>query len=334
MVAIASTEAIATVVQPTAAALELVRAVDSARAYAAAAKAENTRRAYRVGLAGLRCLVRRARAAGATRGPRGARRLRHRARRLGPQGGRASRGRSPRSRRRTRPRATPRPVRAASCKPSCKGIRRKLGVAQRQAAPVCVPELRAMTATLPDGLRGVRDRAMLLVGFAGAFRRSELVGLDVADLAFDAEGLTVTLRRSKTDQEGAGRKVGVPYGSDPATCPVRALRAWLEATGIEVGALFVGVNRHGRLTGKRLAGVDVARLVKRCAEAAGLDPARFSGHSLRAGLATAAAKAGKSRSARSWRRRGTGRSRWCGATSATRRSSRTTRRRGLGCEAA
>ena len=90
---------------------------------------------------------------------------------------------------------------------------------------------------------GVRDRALLLVGFAGAFRRSELVSLNVRDLKFTNDGLTVTLRRSKTDQEGSGRKVGIPYGSSPETCPVRSLRAWLEASGIESGPVFRPINR-------------------------------------------------------------------------------------------
>lgn len=183
---------------------------------------------------------------------------------------------------------------AAQVQAAMQGIRRTLGVAPEQKAPVLVADLRAMVATLPASLLGNRSRAMLLLGFAGGFRRSELVALDVGDLDFGAEGLTVTLRRSKTDQEGAGRKVGVPYGSDPATCPVRALRAWLGACGRTEGAVFVGLTRHGRLTGERLDGRDVARVVKAAAGAAGLDATRFSGHSLRAGLATSAAKAGKS----------------------------------------
>lgn len=173
------------------------------------------------------------------------------------------------------------------------GIRREIGTAQDQKAPVLVGDLRAMVEQLPDTLHGARNRALLLVGFAGAFRRSELVALDFEDLAFTAEGVVVTIRRSKTDQEGAGRKVAVPFGSDVATCPVRSLKAWLELAGIVAGPVFRSVDRHGRI-GQRLHGADVARTVKRVAKAAGLDPSRFSGHSLRAGLATSAAKAGKS----------------------------------------
>lgn len=175
-----------------------------------------------------------------------------------------------------------------------RGIKRTHGTSQTQKSPVLVQNLRQMVSSLPDNLKGYRDSALLLLGFAGAFRRSELVALNINDLSFDNNGLTVTIRRSKTDQEGAGRKVGIPFGSDKATCPVRAVKAWLEISNINTGAIFIGVNRHGKLTGKRLYGNDVARIVKKCARAAGLDASKFSGHSLRAGLATAAAKAGKS----------------------------------------
>ena len=174
------------------------------------------------------------------------------------------------------------------------GIRRSKGTAQKGKAPARTQEVRAMVATCGDGLLGVRDRALLLLGFAGAFRRSELVGLDCSDLDFGHDGLTVTLRRSKTDQEGAGQKVGIPYGSTPATCPVRNLRAWLDAAQVTAGPVFRGVNRWGQVSAARLTDRAVALVVKRCAEAAGLDPAQYAGHSLRAGLATAAAEAGVS----------------------------------------
>jgi integrase len=172
------------------------------------------------------------------------------------------------------------------------GIRRAKGTAPEGKAPALVADIRRMVATLGEDLAGRRDRALLLVGFAGALRRSELIGLDVADVAFMDEGLVVTLRRSKTDQEGQGTKLGIPYGSRPQTCPVRALRAWLEAAGITGGPVFRPVNRWGQVLPGRLTGTAVALIVKRCAKAAGLDPARYAGHSLRAGLATSAAQAG------------------------------------------
>jgi integrase len=174
-----------------------------------------------------------------------------------------------------------------------RGMRRELGTAQRRVAPVTVPELRAMLDALPDGLAATRDRALLVCGMVGALRRSELVALDVADVAETDKGLVVTVRRSKVDQEAAGAKVPLPRGAHAATCPVRALRAWLDASGVTSGALFRAVDRHGNV-GERLAGADAARIVKRTAARAGLDAATFSGHSLRAGLATQAARSGKS----------------------------------------
>lgn len=174
------------------------------------------------------------------------------------------------------------------------GIRRTLGTAANQKAPVLVADLRRMAATLPEGAKGVRDRALLLVGFAGAFRRSELVAVDFEDLTFGDEGITIAIRRSKTDQEGEGRNVAIPFGSDPGTCPVRSLKVWIELASITEGAVFRSVTKGGKVNGKRLSPRDVARVVKTAAKATGLDSSRFSGHSLRAGLATSAAKAGKS----------------------------------------
>jgi integrase len=133
-----------------------------------------------------------------------------------------------------------------------------------------------------------------LLGFAGAFRRSELVGLDAEDCAFGKDGLTVTLRRSKTDQESQGRKIGIPYGSNPDTCPVRTLQTWIEVASVARGALFSPVSRHGHAQPGRLSPVDVARVVKKLAKRAGLDAALYAGHSLRAGHATSAAIAGAS----------------------------------------
>lgn len=175
------------------------------------------------------------------------------------------------------------------------GIRRKHGVAQRRATPIGAAEIRAIIAKFPVGpLRTVRDRALVLLGFAGAFRRSELVALDVADVAFDlARGVVVTLRRSKTDQTGAGANIAIPYGSHTDVCAVRALRAWIDAIGGSAGPLLRSVDRHGNI-GRRLDGRDVSRIVKMAASRAGIDPTLVSGHSLRAGLATTAALAGKS----------------------------------------
>jgi integrase len=102
------------------------------------------------------------------------------------------------------------------------------------------------------------------------------------------------LRRSKVDQAGAGRKIGVPYGANPDTCPVRTLQGWLEVAAIGGGPLFRSINRHGQVQARGLSDIDVARVVKKLAERAGLDAAKYAGHSLRAGHATAAAIAGAS----------------------------------------
>jgi integrase len=175
-----------------------------------------------------------------------------------------------------------------------KGIRRTKGTAPAQKAAALTDDIRAMVDASDDGLIGARDRALVLLGFAGAFRRSELVALDAADCAFGKDGLTVTIRRSKTDQAGAGRKIGIPYGANPETCPVRNLQSLKDENGITTGPLFRSINRHGRMQAGRLSGIDVARIVKKLADRAGLDAAKYAGHSLRAGHATSAAIAGAS----------------------------------------
>jgi site-specific recombinase XerD len=175
-----------------------------------------------------------------------------------------------------------------------KGIRRANGTAPVQKAPALTADIRAMVENTDTGLIGLRDRALILLGFAGAFRRSEVVGLNLADLAFSRDGLTVFLRRSKTDQEGQGRKIGIPYGANPETCPVRTLQTWLDQAALAEGPVFRSLNRHGQLRPRRLGGVDVARIVKKLAQRAGLDPAKYAGHSLRAGHATSAAASGAS----------------------------------------
>lgn len=148
-----------------------------------------------------------------------------------------------------------------------------------------------MVESLGDNHRGCRNRALLLVGFACALRRSELVALDVDDVVEVAEGLRVTVRRSKSDQEGEGRIIGVPFGSHIETCPVRAWRRWLEMSGISSGPAFRPLHRRDLGT-DRLSARSIANIVKRLATRAGIDPCEVSGHSLRAGLATEAAKAG------------------------------------------
>jgi integrase len=175
-----------------------------------------------------------------------------------------------------------------------KGIRRTVGTAQSGKRPLYTDQVRAMIHALPEGLQGKRDRALLLMGYAGGFRRSELAGLGVGDVAEEKDGLVVTLQHSKTDQEGQGRKVALPFGSRPETCPVRAYREWLSDARIGDGPVFREVDRHGRVQSKALHKDSVGMIVKRAAGRIGLDTAVYAGHSLRAGLATQAYRNGAS----------------------------------------
>jgi integrase len=175
-----------------------------------------------------------------------------------------------------------------------KGIRRSIGTAQEGKAPLLTSDIRRIVASCPQTLSGLRDRALILVGFAGAFRRSELASIDLAHLSFTEDGLIIDLRRSKTDQEASGRKVGIPFGKEEETCPVRALRRWLAEAGITAGAVFRGVNRHGKLSRRGLHKDCVGWIVKRAASRASLKPEPLGGHSLRAGCVTQAAMNGVS----------------------------------------
>jgi site-specific recombinase XerD len=172
------------------------------------------------------------------------------------------------------------------------GIRRTHGTAPHHVRRLPQEELVMMVAALPDDLRGLRDRALLLVGFVGGMRRSEVVGLDVGDVIEEPEGLRVTIRRSKTDQEGQGREVGLVRGRHRMTDVVTAVADWKVAARIEEGPLFRAVDRGDRVGIERLGDKAVARIVKAAAARAGLDPDTVSGHSLRGGFATSAARAG------------------------------------------
>ena len=177
------------------------------------------------------------------------------------------------------------------------GIRRRLDAGDvRRVAPVTVPVLVRVLAACGDGAAGARDRCALLLGVALAARRSELAALELRDVEHVDDGLRVTIRRSKTDQEGAGHTLGVPYGSSPETCPVTAVNEWL-AVSATCGTdpnrrLLLRVHRGDRVLPTGVSGHAIAELVKRAVARAGLDPDEFSGHSLRAGLCTSAAAAG------------------------------------------
>lgn len=149
-----------------------------------------------------------------------------------------------------------------------------------------------MAPLFSSRLSSLTDRALLLLGFAGAFRRSELAALDVEDLKETEEGLRITIRHSKTDQEGRGAVTAIPWGR--VACPVEAIKAWLHVAGITNGPVFRPIAKGERLLESRLTARSVANIVKIHAARAELDPAQFAGHSLRSGFLTSAAAHGAS----------------------------------------
>lgn len=171
-----------------------------------------------------------------------------------------------------------------------RGIRRRVGKRKRKAAPATADLLEQAIERIPATLAGLRDRALLLIGFAGAFRRSELVDLKVNDIERRPRGIVLHLARSKTDQDGEGTDLPIPNGG--RLKPVAALDTWLAAAGITEGPIFREVDRHGRVGQAALSGDSVARIVKKVFHAAGIDASAFSGHSLRAGFVTSALEGG------------------------------------------
>lgn len=182
------------------------------------------------------------------------------------------------------------PVKHELVKATMQGIRRVKGHHQRRVRPILKEDMRSMVKGL-RGLRGLRDKALLLVGFAGALRRSELVALQVGDVEFCQQGMLLHIRSSKTDQLGKGHTVPIPALST-GYCAVKALRRWLDASEIKKGPIFRGVTAQQQLQSRALTAHSVARIVKLRAEHAGLDPQYYAGHSLRAGLVTSAFKVG------------------------------------------
>lgn len=172
-----------------------------------------------------------------------------------------------------------------------KGIERTHGIAPHKKTALTADLLKDVLHRLDDTLRGRRDRALLLLTFAGGFRRSEVAGLDVADVRFERRGAVVTLRRSKTDQIGAGREVAIPQLRTEALCPLHALRVWMTAAGIAEGPLFRTFSMRGELQTNRIDGRDIARLVQRLTGRAQLE-GDFAAHSLRAGFVTSGAEHG------------------------------------------
>lgn len=173
-------------------------------------------------------------------------------------------------------------------------LRRENGAPARGKDPILVKDIQAMIELCPPTLSGLRDRATLLIGFAAALRRSDLVNLDISDITTSDEGIVLLVRKGKTDQKREGRKVAIPNGKTLLTCPVTALTDWLQAAKIIDGPLLRAVTKYDRPRTTRMSDRAVAEIVKHYAVKIGKRIDSFSGHSLRAGLATSAAMAGVS----------------------------------------
>lgn len=171
-----------------------------------------------------------------------------------------------------------------------RGYRRKLGVAQQRKTALLRDPLLVVFAGISDDLRGLRDRALILVVWAVALRRSELAALEICDFVFEREGAVVTIRRSKRDQEGEGEDVTTAFAAESTQCAVRAVQDWLTAAELTEGSVFRSIDRHGTI-GASLSPWAIGEIVKSRVAGAGL--AGDSGaHSLRSGFATAAARCG------------------------------------------
>jgi len=176
-------------------------------------------------------------------------------------------------------------------KMTMRGIKRAHGKPQQRVSPILKEDLTAMLAHIQPGNKGTRDKALLLIGFAGALRRSELSAITYTDLEFVAQGLKLNIPRSKTDQSGEGRIIGIPFGRG-RVCPVKALKDWLCVSEIKSGPVFRSVKKGGAINPDRLSTRAIADIIKHYAFKTGLDPSKYSGHSLRAGLVTSAAQNG------------------------------------------
>lgn len=172
------------------------------------------------------------------------------------------------------------------------GIKRKLGVAPNRKRPLVADLFSQLLSHVPeDTVKGIRDRALLLIGFGGAFRSSELVALCVGDVKVVKEGLRIVIRKSKTDQEGKGQEIVIPREvTAPVVCPVVALEKWLDVSKIVSGPLFYALNRWGHILNKPIASQSIRLIVKHYANIAGIDSKNLSAHSLRSGWITSAAE--------------------------------------------
>ena len=176
------------------------------------------------------------------------------------------------------------------------GIKRLMGSFQKGKKPLLINHLKLIVDVINqqkfDEIKKARDKSIILIGFGGGFRRTELISIDHEDLEFVSEGLKITLRRSKTDQFGEGMIKGLPYFTNENYCPVINLKKWLELSNIKSGPIFRRFNKGSSLTSNRLTDQTVVLLIKSYLNLAGIENSNYSGHSLRSGFATVAAESG------------------------------------------
>lgn len=187
------------------------------------------------------------------------------------------------------------PIKSGEVSRVNKGIRRKKGTKQRRAKPLLIEDLKDLCDGMRPSFLGRRDKAILLVGWAAALRRSEIVALNFDDIDFVGQGMTVDISRSKTDQEAEGYKIGIPFAANERHCPVSNLKLWINLAKIESGPLFFSVGTPGKKfytsvsNPHRLSASMINTILKRRLDQAGKKSAGYSGHSLRAGFVTSAA---------------------------------------------
>ncbi len=176
------------------------------------------------------------------------------------------------------------------------GIKRKKGSIQVGKKPILINHLKEIINVIDDQkiekIKKLRNRTLILIGFGGGFRRTELISIDYEDLDFVDEGVKITLKRSKTDQFGEGLVKGLPYFTNDKYCPVTSLKNWMNLSKIKTGPIFRRFAKGSILTGHRLTDQSVVLIIKNCLKIAGIENQNFSGHSLRSGFATVAAESG------------------------------------------
>ena len=176
------------------------------------------------------------------------------------------------------------------------GIKRRKGSIQKGKKPLLINDLRNVLKAIDEensnDIKKLRDKSLILVGFSGGFRRNEIVSLDYEDLDFVYEGLKITVKRSKTDQFGAGSIKAIPYFKESLYSPVTTLKRWLNISKITKGPIFRRFSKGSKLSKDRLSDQTIALIIKKYLEKAGIDSKNYSGHSLRSGFATSAAETG------------------------------------------